>query len=55
MKNRSELCFFLIVYRAPTNSYLLLHFSDPSKKMLGKFLHMNSPVKTLTNLKLDWF
>ena len=23
--------------------------------MLGKFLHLNSPVKTLTNLKLDWF
>ena len=34
---------------------LLFHFSDPSKKMLSKFLHVNSPVKTLTNLRLDCF
>ena len=37
-----------------TNNNLLFHFSDPRKKMLHKFLRMNSPVKTLINRRLDW-
>ena len=32
----------------------MFQFSDPSKKMLHKFLRMHSPVKTLTNLRVDW-
>ena len=34
---------------------LLFHFSDPSKNMLSQFLLIISPVKTLTNLRLDCF
>ena len=32
----------------------MFQFSDPSKKTLHKFLRMHSPVKTLTNLRVDW-